>query len=62
MPALTISSAPGIWQHILEALQKSSDVVDSNLKTHLDNLFVCDCSVIPLILGDAAHFDDHRPG
>lgn len=26
---------------------KINEVVDSNLKTELDNLFVCDCSVIP---------------
>lgn len=26
---------------------KINDVVDSNLKTEIDNLFVCDCSVIP---------------
>ncbi len=26
---------------------KIGDVVDSNLKTELDNLYVCDCSVIP---------------
>ncbi|MGD8854984.1 MAG: GMC oxidoreductase [Chloroflexota bacterium] len=26
---------------------KINDVVDSNLETEIDNLFVCDCSVIP---------------
>jgi choline dehydrogenase-like flavoprotein len=26
---------------------KINDVVDSNLKTPLDNLYVCDCSVVP---------------
>jgi choline dehydrogenase-like flavoprotein len=26
---------------------KIGDVVDSNLKTKFDNLYVCDCSVIP---------------
>jgi choline dehydrogenase-like flavoprotein len=26
---------------------KIGDVVDSNLKTQHDNLYVCDCSVIP---------------
>jgi choline dehydrogenase-like flavoprotein len=26
---------------------KIGDIVDSNLKTEIDNLFVCDCSVIP---------------
>jgi len=26
---------------------KIGDIVDSNLKTKIDNLYVCDCSVIP---------------
>jgi choline dehydrogenase-like flavoprotein len=26
---------------------KIGDLVDSNLKSRLDNLYVCDCSVIP---------------
>ena len=26
---------------------KVGDIVDSNLKTEYDNLYVCDCSVIP---------------
>jgi choline dehydrogenase-like flavoprotein len=26
---------------------KINDVVDVNLKTEIDNLYVCDCSVIP---------------
>ncbi|MGD8806051.1 MAG: GMC oxidoreductase, partial [Chloroflexota bacterium] len=26
---------------------KINDVVESNLETEIDNLFVCDCSVIP---------------
>ena len=26
---------------------KIGDVVDANLKTRFDNLYVCDCSVIP---------------
>jgi len=30
---------------------KIGDVVDSNLKTKLDNLYVCDCSVIPQAWG-----------
>ena len=28
-------------------LTKIGEVVDSNLKTKFDNLYVCDCSVIP---------------
>jgi choline dehydrogenase-like flavoprotein len=30
---------------------KIQDIVDTNLKTEYDNLFVCDCSVIPESFG-----------
>ena len=30
---------------------KINDIVDSNLETEIDNLFVCDCSLIPAAWG-----------